>query len=117
MVKFSGSRWLTQERIWVFPYTMQHVEQFIDLFSDVEIGVSQDLQAECYLLSQNGRIEAIQGAMLRKVDLESSKWSSYVESKLTFELKIRGYSLKTIRAYCGHVERFYRYIGQNRECD
>ncbi|RED66119.1 site-specific tyrosine recombinase/integron integrase [Cohnella lupini] len=115
MVRFGGSRWLPKERVWIIPYTMQQVERFIDLFRDVEVGVSQDLQAECYLLSPNSRNKEVMDEDHRKVDLENSHWSSYVESKLIFELKVRGYSMRTIRAYCGHVERFYRYYEQNRK--
>jgi integrase/recombinase XerD len=54
-------------------------------------------------------------AAVRRRALEQSSWGSYTKSQLTHSLKIRGYSDKTIRAYCGHVERFYQFYEGNRE--
>ncbi|XID95010.1 tyrosine-type recombinase/integrase [Paenibacillaceae bacterium WGS1546] len=45
----------------------------------------------------------------RRIEFEKSSWGVETESRLKFELKLKGYSSKTIRAYCGHAARFYDY--------
>lgn len=112
MVRFPQSRWVPSDKIWIIPYTLQHIDRFIDMFKDVNIQIAPDLQQECYLLSYSLSKPTVKE---NKLELEKTSWGSYVESKLMFELKLRGYSLKTIKAYCGHVERFYRYYELHRE--
>jgi len=103
-------RWDPGERVWTFPYTLVHVERFLELFKDAEVRVEEELRRECYLLGERGS----GGGKKRAVELESSKWGTFLENRLTFELKLRGYSLKTIRTYCGQVGRFYRFYDGDR---
>ncbi|TVX97580.1 tyrosine-type recombinase/integrase [Cohnella terricola] len=109
--KFPQSRWDTKLRVWTFPYTLKHVERFIELFEDASIRVTADLREECYILTESAADGSQAG--VERVEFETSKWGTFVESKLVFELKVRGYSVKTIRAYRGHVERFYRFYEAN----
>jgi len=108
--KLAGCRWDPASKTWSFPYTLLEVEKFMGLFQDAEIRVEEDLLRECYLLSDRA-----EGAVEKGVELESSRWGSFTESKLVFELKLRGYSQKTIKTYCGHVGRFYRYCDEARD--
>jgi len=39
-------------------------------------------------------------------------WDATAFARLKHELKCRGYSPKTIRAYCGQVDRYYRFLLQ-----
>jgi len=109
--KFPQSCWDAKLRVWTFPYTLKHVERFIELFEDAVVLVSDELRAECYLLTEK-KADGNQTGEGR-VEFESSKWGTFVESKLVLELKVRGYSMKTIRAYRGHVERFYCFYEAN----
>jgi len=113
--KFPQSRWISEDRMWLIPYTLQHIERLIVLFKDCEIRVDELLLQECYLLKGLDVIRGDANENSSTVVLEKSEWGSFIESKLIFELKLRGYSLRTSKAYCGHVERFYRYYGNNRE--
>ncbi|WP_372637077.1 tyrosine-type recombinase/integrase [Cohnella sp.] len=105
------SRWDPATKTWSFAYTLLAVERFMILLQDADIRVSEELLRECYLLGD--RREG--GSIKRRVELEKSNWGAFVESKLVYELKLRGYSRKTIRTYCGHVGRFYRYYDEIRE--
>lgn len=108
------SRWNSASRVWSFPYTLLHVEKFMALFEDAEIRVAEELRQECYLLT--GKIDSGENEnAIRRIEWEHSRWGSFVESKLVFELKIKGYTQKTVKTYCGHVERFYRFFENNRD--
>jgi len=112
MRAFPQSRWDREERTWSFPYTLAHVERFIERFRDADLRVEEELRKECYLLGDRpgdgGR---------KRVELERSSWGAFTESKLIYELKLKGYSHKTIRTYCGHAGRFYRFYAGAREAD
>ncbi len=114
MKKLTGRRWDSVSRTWSFPYTLLAVEKFMELFQDAEIRVSEELLQECDLLGYRSGASAD-----RWVELERTRWGSEAsaESKLVYELKLRGYAQKTIRTYCGHVARFDRYCKVQREME
>jgi integrase/recombinase XerD len=108
-------KWEPAERAWIIPYTLLNVEELLLLLHDVSLKVAPDLLAECHLLQDRMvEIEALSHSK-GKIVIEESKWEKQTESRLVYELKIRGFSEKTIRAYCGHIDRFYRYYEEHRD--
>jgi integrase/recombinase XerD len=108
-------KWEPAERAWIIPYTLLNVEELLLLLHDVSLKVAPDLLAECHLLQDRMvEIEALSHPK-GKIVIEESKWEKQTESRLVYELKIRGFSEKTVRAYCGHVDRFYRYYEEHRD--
>lgn len=112
-------RWAPEEKAWVFPYTLLHVEKLVLLFNDTRLIVDMDLQDECHMLKgRDSYSEAAATSMAsnsKKLIFEESHWGAHTRSLLVYSLKIRGYSSRTIRAYCGHLDRFYRFYDQHRE--
>lgn len=109
-------RWEPAEQAWIIPYTLLNVEKLLLFLHDVSLKVAPDLLAECHLLRDRmDEIEALSHSKGNIVVLEESRWEKQTESRLVYELRIRGFSEKTIRAYCGHVDRFYRYYEEHRD--
>jgi integrase/recombinase XerD len=93
--QLKGSRWVPKEKLWLFPYTLVNVEHVLELFDDANIWIGPALLSECEWLRQ-------------RLDV-GMRWGTMNEKRLIFELTLKGYSPKTIRAYCGQVERFSRF--------
>jgi site-specific recombinase XerD len=102
----SGRRWMPDERVWALPYTIAMVEQLLSEFKDCQFCVDAALVEECYLFQSE--------FTLSKKEVSSPSpifnWNSIQKQRLTEALQLRGYSPKTIKAYCGQVERFYEYV-------
>jgi site-specific recombinase XerD len=100
-----------EEKIWTFPYTLANIERFNELFAGRDVEVGGELSGECELLQvwREGLAgEEDGGARLGKP--VAFPWDPATERKLIDELRARGYSRKTIKAYCGQVDRFHRYM-------
>lgn len=98
---WEGSKWLATERVWIFPYTSIQLERFLELFADVDYRIDSALLAENHWLRD--RVQARQ----------QFAWGDERKEKLVFHLTLKGYSDKTIRAYCGQVERFHKFSIQH----
>ncbi|HZG84358.1 site-specific tyrosine recombinase/integron integrase [Paenibacillus sp.] len=88
-------------RMWLVPRTRTNAVALLELFRGAEMANAWVLYAE---LPSSSRIEAERG-------VDTSAASATVEADrdldvLLQELRLRGYSAKTIRAYAGHVRRF-----------
>ncbi|MEK3881250.1 tyrosine-type recombinase/integrase [Paenibacillus sp. PL2-23] len=94
-----GHRWVPAERIWTLPYTLDVVQRLIDAYPHYAFVPDAALQEECYLFSERK-------ARLGKAALI---WSPEDERKLRDQLKLRGYSARTIRVYAGHVKRYHTF--------
>ncbi|WP_052703036.1 hypothetical protein [Paenibacillus beijingensis] len=48
----SGRRWIPEQSIWTVPYTIQKVDQLLNLFNDSIFHVDAELLEECYILQE-----------------------------------------------------------------
>lgn len=92
-----GRRWFPEYRIWTIPYTLDGVEQLLSVFKESSFTIEPELLRECTLLQ----------ACQPSTKESPTPWNSEQEKKLKQELILRGYSPKTVKAYCGHVGRFF----------
>lgn len=105
--KIAGRRWNPQEGLWLLPYITRVIEQLIQVFTGYSIVIEQVLRDECYKLKQ---WEEEHKASRLKDDRSHPIWNAELKQRLKDELVKRGYSSKTIRVYCSHVERFLVYV-------
>lgn len=96
-----GRRWIPEELIWTIPYTMVGMERLLGLFDSSVMQFDPELLEECYLLRTWKKSKG-PGA-------PADPARSFAESRMVDVLRLHGYSSRTIKAYCGHVERFFRY--------
>ncbi|QYR19648.1 site-specific integrase [Paenibacillus sp. sptzw28] len=99
-----GRRWIPEESIWAFPYTLEVLNQILTVFKDCKFYVEPQLLEECYLLQSYEK--ANNSDSLSNV----AQWGSVQRQSFKDELLLRGYSSKTIKAYLGQAERFFNYI-------
>ncbi|CAG7634459.1 hypothetical protein ACFQI7_06065 [Paenibacillus allorhizosphaerae] len=97
-----GRRWLPEEAVWSAPYTLGVIEQLLDLLKGCSIEMEPALAEECESLQYKH-------TSLGVTTEYTFTWNNERETQLKNELIARGYSSKTIKAYCGQVERFYGY--------
>ncbi|MEX2461484.1 MAG: tyrosine-type recombinase/integrase [Paenibacillaceae bacterium] len=159
--RIPGKAWNPNEKVWLIPYTLKHMELLIQTFSSCSVRIEPKLLEECEVLqklvpnktaSTSLKLENMSPALssnqkssqtnypiaiekhnntgtlqennsplgkesLPLVEDQSEshfsfviQWSQVEEDKLKHELKARGYSTKTIKAYVGHLDRYFRYI-------
>jgi len=87
-----GRRWLSKQKCWALPYTEETVEELLRLFRVEDLIVEPDLDLfhEKNETNKLIRLEEVLGAAER-------------------ELKLKGFSFKTIKAYLGHIKRLIRF--------
>lgn len=105
--KIPGRRWDPEQAVWTIPYTISVVQQLLIVFENYTMRVDEELQKECYLLQESTHIHG------KNINVETNgvpAWDATQKIKLKNELLLRGYSSKTIKAYCGQVDRFYRFM-------
>lgn len=101
-----GRKWVPDEGIWTIPYTIVNIEKLLNACSNDEVKVDQNLEDECSYI-QEWLDEQAQGyAATKQIPY---LWNEEIKSRFRDALTVRGYSAKTIRAYCGHVKRFCAY--------
>ncbi|WP_339817346.1 tyrosine-type recombinase/integrase [Paenibacillus sp. FSL R7-0216] len=81
-----GGKWDPNEKFWRFPCTEETLRQLAECFPETEI--------------------TIDGLTLSPKVTEDEQLMLTLERKLTSALKLKGYSLKTSKAYRGHVRRY-----------
>ncbi|MFQ6084088.1 MAG: site-specific integrase [Candidatus Aminicenantia bacterium] len=89
----NGYRWHPKEKYWSFPYSKDILENILTLFAGEEIHIDPALQA------------SISPAR----ETQTLGWIEITEVVVK-ELKLKGYSQKTRKAYLHHIERFIRYF-------
>ncbi|TFE19794.1 tyrosine-type recombinase/integrase [Cohnella luojiensis] len=114
MRQLSHRRWEPEARAWIIPYMLLTIDELLEKFGDANVRADRALMAECQFLCDLLEEREARARSNRKVVFEESEWGKFTEYQLTFELKIRGHSVKTIRTYCGHVRRFYRFYEEHR---
>ncbi|WP_408894389.1 tyrosine-type recombinase/integrase [Paenibacillus taichungensis] len=90
--QITGRRWEPQLKVWIIPYTIDAVQEFISQFDPKDVHITPELWIEsedlqCWKASRGN----------------NNSWS---KEPLQKALKLRGYSRKTIKAYSNQVERF-----------
>ncbi len=92
--RIKGSWWDSGSRAWVIPNSAERREQLIAVFSDQIIKAEQGLD----LITERMRYE------------ELKPWLDPMISRLEEELKLQGYSPRTVTAYAGHVKRLALFL-------
>ncbi|MEY8744350.1 tyrosine-type recombinase/integrase [Bacillales bacterium AN1005] len=89
--RITGRTWQAKEKVWVIPYTTSAIQEFMNQFNPVDVQIAPELWVESEDLQQ------------WKSSKGNSAWS---KEPLQKALTLRGYSRKTIKAYCNQIERF-----------
>lgn len=90
--QITGRQWESKLKVWIIPYATAAVQEFINQFDPNDVQITPELWVENEDLQQ---WKASRG--------NNKSWS---KEQLDKALKLRGYSRKTIKAYCNQVERF-----------
>lgn len=90
----SGRQWHSVERYWTIPLDAQTVAKLFKVFENEDLIIEKDterLMVELKLLPK------------------SDSWYKNVLKRSEEELKLKGYSRQTLKAYLGHIQRFLIY--------
>jgi len=93
----TGRRWETDAKRWIFPYSDASLQEFTKHFDALDVEISPELWVESELL-RNWKLSG-----------EQTQWK---REELQQALKLRGYSRKTIKAYCNQIKRFVASLPQ-----
>ncbi len=93
----TGRKWHQTEKYWTIPDTREALNRFAEIFIKEQIVINplHEARLNKYFNNQQGPNEPETLGRLEK------------------ELKLRGYSRETIKAYKGHIERFIRFYWKN----
>lgn len=101
-----GRSWDAVNKVWHIPYTVVTLEMLLSLYPRQSITVERTLYEECYVFHDMLRIPAAD----QPNQNQKGNWSTREEQRLKEEMRLRNYSRKTFKAYCGHLRRFYEHI-------
>ncbi|QJC50902.1 tyrosine-type recombinase/integrase [Paenibacillus albicereus] len=128
--KVAGRKWVPEDKAWLIPYTISSLEQLWEALQGRirRLDIAPDLLEECSYLKEKLE-EHDQGGLAQRA-AASPAWSeagftptggsarfvsrSHLDrlpadfARFVEEMKLRGCSPKTIRAYSGHVRRFFQ---------
>lgn len=108
-------RYLPDRKVWLIPYTVTSVHQFLTYFSDLPLHIEERLREACldfarYVQEQSEREEGTPPSSTEESGPQKLQiWNKSEAEKLQEALKLRGYSPKTVKAYSGQVARFLDY--------
>lgn len=85
-----GRRWEADTKRWIIPYSEVSLQEFTKHFDALDVEISAELWVESDML-RNWKLSG-----------EQTQWK---RGELQQALKLRGYSRKTIKAYCNQIER------------
>lgn len=104
--QLKGRRWIPEQAVWVIPYTQELIEQLIAKFARDVLRIDNKLLEEDERFRQSiAASSELSTGHDREAELQNISW----QQQLRRELQLRNYSSKTIKAYCGQVERFVSY--------
>jgi len=89
--RIKGRTWEPKQKLWIIPYSIAALQEFMNQFDPDDVLSTPELWVENENLQQ------------WKASKANYPWS---KDPLQKALKLRGYSRKTIKAYCNQVERF-----------
>lgn len=93
----TGRRWESDAKRWIIPYSNASLEEFTKHFDALDVEISPELWVESDLLRS------------WKLSGEQTQWK---RDELQQALRLRGYSRKTMKAYCNQIERFVASLPQ-----
>ncbi|MHA7966696.1 tyrosine-type recombinase/integrase [Paenibacillus sp. CAU 1782] len=113
-------QWQPAERAWAVPYTIACIEELWELVVSCadSFEIQEALMEECPFWIE--KVEERQREKFRDGANGANGTNEYSEKAamddLTRKLMLRGYSHRTIKAYCGHVKRFeaFKAEGESR---
>lgn len=101
-----GRKWIPEQAVWVIPYTTEIIEQLFVKFPEDVMRVDSKLVWEDERFRQRTQVRPEpSSSQTSAADL----WNPDFQQQLQRELRLRGYSSKTAKAYCGQVDRFVAY--------
>ncbi|MCX7709399.1 MAG: tyrosine-type recombinase/integrase [Clostridia bacterium] len=93
--KIQGRKWEPELKCWVVPHSDQVVKQLEDIFGKTELVLDSGLQNSL---------------------INTWNTSKYYDIRIVEnELKLKGYSYKTRKAYIGQIKRFIEFYGKSPE--
>lgn len=94
-----GRRWHSELKMWSIPNTKESISSLMKAFIEEDI-----------------KITSTRLPVLKRVFQEINKiWLAVLLENCLKELKLKGYSSKTIKAYLGHINRFICFSGKKTE--
>lgn len=110
MLQVPGKRWDPSRKVWTAPYSIATIQRLQWVFEGVCVRSSLALYEEC----PDIRSWTTKREVQHVAEGGDFPWHEPTRTAYRRQLVIRGYSPKTIRAYFGQVERFFRYLQQQR---
>lgn len=113
MKQIKGKKYDKGNRIWTIPYTHLSIDQFVNLFKPLEVDIQNKLLEECEYIRDWRQSSDALTLELPHPDAALEvilTWNKEELKKLSIELKSRGYSEKTIKAYCGQLHRYFVFL-------
>lgn len=92
-----GARWNREERVWKFPHNDEPLKAFKQVFEEEELIIADKLMR--YFVK-------------RPPDNILNSWINESENLLKEQLKLKGYSSKTVKSYLGHIRRLIEFQGK-----
>lgn len=96
-----GAYWNGTLKCWVLDYSVETLKMIIELFPVDRIMADRTLKAE---------IEFIRKEIMMERKLP---WLKEISEHMASELKLKGYSPRTVKAYVYHTKRFLLYLQKN----
>jgi len=93
-----GARWSKEERVWKFSHRSEAINVFKQVFEEDELIIAEKLKR--YFVK-------------RPADNVKNNWINESENLLKEQLKLKGYSSKTVKSYLGHIRRLIEYQGKD----
>src|SRR5690606_10998542 len=94
---------------WILPYTLRSLQMLLQYLDGYAVQFDDALIMESEVIRNWIDIKMEAPVPLKMCGY---RFDSEQQMRLTLRLKQRGYSYRTIRAYVGHVERFFRYADE-----
>ena len=92
--KINGRKWGPKSKCWTVPYGDKIIEQILSVFQDEEVFIDATLCSRQAQAAEDIAYDDLQ-----------------IINNLERELKLRGYSPKTRKAYCNKLKAFKLFIG------
>lgn len=96
----SGRKWHNNKKYWTIPLHAETIKKLFIVFEDEEFCIEEDAQKVLLQLNLFPNADLRYDDVLRRCEEE---------------LKLHGYSSKTLKAYLGHIRRFLLYNQKNIE--
>lgn len=89
-----GRKWIRDKKVWMIPFTIESIQQLQTLFEGTKIYVDSMLMKESSLFTNEVHMQD---------HIPIYSWNESIKRSFVHALQLRGYSKKTIKAYCSQV--------------